>query len=352
MLPEPQTREEFQQRYPAVYFLDAGDLAGLAAYLHNRGWIGPEERLRGAGKAGEGNMNYTLRVTTSERSFILKQARPWVEKYPHIAAPRERALVEGRFYEAVSADPELAAMMPGLLGLDAASHILALEDLGEAQDFTMLYQGAALAEAQTDALADYLSKLHRSPGDADRKNAFANRAMRALNHLHIFEFPLQLENGFDLDAITPGLNEPARSLKLDQGYISTVKSLGELYLRDGDALLHGDYFPGSWLKTARGLRVIDAEFCFYGPPEFDLGVAIAHLHLANQRVGLIQRFLGSYRPARPLHHELVWQLAGVEIMRRLIGVAQLPIQFDLEQKTALLKLSREMVLTPRQGVER
>ena len=346
------TREEFQRQYPESYFLDAGDLAGLAAYLLERGWIGPEERLRGAGKAGEGNMNYTLRVTTSERSFILKQARPWVEKYPQIAAPRERALVEGRFYEAVSADAELAAMMPKFLGLDAASHILALEDLGEARDFTTLYQGAALAETQTDALAEYLSKLHCSPGDADRKNAFANRAMRTLNHLHIFDYPLQLENGLDLDAITPGLNESARSLKLDADYVRTVKNLGELYLRDGDTLLHGDYFPGSWLQTARGLRVIDAEFCFYGPPEFDLGVAIAHLHLANQRDDLIQRFLSSYRPARPLNRELVWQLAGVEIMRRLIGVAQLPIKIDLEGKTTLLKRSRELVLTPRQGVEK
>ena len=47
-------------------------------------------------------MNCTLRVTTTRRSFILKQARPWVEKYPQIAAPVERARVEAAFYAAVA----------------------------------------------------------------------------------------------------------------------------------------------------------------------------------------------------------------------------------------------------------
>lgn len=344
-------KELFQQQHQEAYFLDASDLAGLSCYLLKRGWLAPGETLRGAGKAGEGNMNYTLRVSTSERSFILKQARPWVEKYPHIAAPWERALIEGRFYEVISEDAQLSARMPKFLGLDTESHILALEDLGEAQDFTTLYRGAELTDAQLDELADYLSRLHRVSGDAERKSSFANRAMRALNHLHIFDFPLQLENGFDLDAITPGLNEVARSLKLDEDYVSMVKDLGELYLRDGESLLHGDYFPGSWLQTAQGVRVIDPEFCFYGPPEFDLGVMIAHLNLAGQSYGLEQQLLTTYRALRPLNHELIWQFAGVEIMRRLIGVAQLPISLDLDAKRELLLLARELVRNPQGGVQ-
>jgi 5-methylthioribose kinase len=338
------TREDYQRQYPGVYFLDAGDPAGLAAYLRARGWIGPGERLLGAGKAGEGNMNYTLRVTTTARSFILKQARPWVEKYPHIPAPVERAQVEGRFYEAVSADAELAAMMPRLLGFDATSSVLALEDLGEARDFTPLYQGASLADAELDALAAYLSRLHAVSRDAARDAVFANRAMRALNHLHIFAFPLLPENGLDLDAITPGLAGAAQSLQSDAAYGNAVRDLGARYLADGEALLHGDFFPGSWLQTAQGVRVIDAEFCFYGPPEFDLGVAIAHLHLARQGEARIARLLAQVRPPRPLDRALIEQFAGVEIMRRLIGVAQLPLPLGLAEKTALLHRSRDMVL--------
>ncbi len=339
-----QAKDEFQKQHPEAFFLDACDAPGLATYLRGSGWLGADEQLVSATKAGAGNMNYTLRVRAPARSFILKQARPWVEKYPQIAAPWERALIEGRFYEVVSAEPRLATMMPKLLGLDPQSHIIALEDLGEAQDFTTLYQGAEMNGALLDELATYLTRLHRGFIGASFKSDFANRAMRALNHLHIFDFPLREDNGLDLDAFTPGLHKAAQALKRNERYVSLVSELGELYLSDGETLLHGDFFPGSWLKTARGARVIDPEFCFYGPPEFDLGVMVAHLYLAGQKARLIERLLESYRPPLPLKPRLIWRFAGVEIMRRLIGVAQLPLNSSLERKAELLRLSSELVL--------
>jgi 5-methylthioribose kinase len=41
---------------------------------------------------------------------------------------------------------------------------------------------------------------------------------------------------------------------------------------------------------------------------------------------------------------LVFQFAGVEIMRRILGVAQLPVRLSLEAKRRLLEQSRAMVL--------
>jgi 5-methylthioribose kinase len=75
------------------------DPASITHYLRSKEWIGPREIVRRAARAGEGNMNCTLRVQTSERTFILKQARPWVEKYPQIPAPWNRAEAEARFYQ-------------------------------------------------------------------------------------------------------------------------------------------------------------------------------------------------------------------------------------------------------------
>jgi 5-methylthioribose kinase len=84
----------------------------LEAHLLQRGLLDDGERVRSVSKAGEGNMNLTLRVVTSKRSFVLKQARPWVEKYPQIAAPVDRALVEIAFYEAAGAVPEVRRPCP------------------------------------------------------------------------------------------------------------------------------------------------------------------------------------------------------------------------------------------------
>jgi 5-methylthioribose kinase len=229
-------QETFSQQHPNAHFLTADDLDGLSAYLQARGWLASDEHLQRAEKAGEGNMNYTLRVSTGARSFILKQARPWVEKYPTIAAPSERALIEGRFYEVVQRDHALAALMPKLIGVDADSRIIALEDLGEARDFTTLYRGEKLPESQLAELMRWLAKLHHSFIETDGKAALANRAMRALNHQHIFDLPLQMNNGFDLDAITPGLAAEARTLQSDARYVGIVHELGALYLQDGASL--------------------------------------------------------------------------------------------------------------------
>lgn len=335
-------KEAFLQQNPTAFFLAADDLAALTLYLQQRGWLAADEQLQSADKAGEGNMNYTLRVQTAARSFIIKQSRPWVEKYPTIAAPWERALIEGRFYAVVQTQPSVAAMMPKLIGVDETSHILVLEDLGAARDFTSLYHGEALTETQLTELVRWLVALHRSFVDADAKADLANRAMRELNHFHIFDFPLQAQNGFDLEAITPGLTNEARALQSNERYVNIVRELGALYLRDGASLLHGDYFPGSWLQTVAGVRVIDPEFCFFGPPEFDVGVLLAHLRLAEQRAELIAQVMKEY--GATLDESLAWSFAGVEIMRRLLGVAQLPLRCGLPEKVRFLALSRDWIL--------
>ena len=352
MSPDPVDRERaFRESVPGGFFVDPADPERLAGHLRQRGLMGESEELRTVGKAGEGNMNLTLRVSTSERSFVLKQARPWVEKYPQIPAPADRALVEIAFYETAGALPKVRRAMPQLLGADRGSRLLILEDLGEAQDFTPLYAGERLRGPQLDELVTYLVALHPSveAATATQRQAFQNREMRALNHEHIFRLPLAPDNGLDLDAFTPGLAGTAEPLKNDKDYVSRVTELGVDYLADGDSLLHGDFFPGSWLRTDSGVRIIDPEFCFLGAPTFDVGFMLGHLNMAGQPASLGEHFLSMYREkasdVSDYRLALARQFAGVEIMRRLIGVAQLPLTCGLEKKEQLLDLSRELVLS-------
>ena len=177
---------------------------------------------------------------------------------------------------------------------------------------------------------------------ASHRTLLANRDMRALNHDHIFRVPLTKANGLALDQVTPGLQELADDLKRDDEYMGRVAALGRRYLADGDHLVHGDFFPGSWLHSARGVVVIDPEFCFLGRGEFDFGVMIAHVLLARQSEAHVHALLRAVPDT--YDEELTRQFAGVEIMRRLVGVAQLPLQLALDQKAGLLAQSRQMVL--------
>ncbi len=301
-------------------------------------------------------MNCAVRVRTSAGSFILKQSRPWLEKYPLIAAPFDRALAESRFYRLVASVAAVAGTMPRLLWSDDEARIVALEDLGEASDFFPLYaRKIAFPDQTLVELVTYLSALHGlTPADPSARELLANYEMRALNHEHIFALPLRANNGLDIDAYTgtPGLGAAAAALQEDAAYTNIVAELGERYRLDtGKNLLHGDFFPGSFLRTAAGVRVIDPEFCFCGDAEFDLGVFAAHLLLAGEPAERAEQVLRLYQPtAAGISPELARRYAGVEIMRRLIGVAQIPtLRADLARKTAWLKLSRRLVLEPEKG---
>jgi 5-methylthioribose kinase len=185
--------------------LDAQQPLILQDYLRRRGWLDTGEVITSVEKPGEGNMNYTLRVITQTRTLIVKQSRGYVEKYPTIAAPADRAVTEGRFYKKIQGIPTLATQMPHLLGIDEENNILVLEDLGAASDFTFLYQpGRLLSESDALTLTGYLSDLHGQFITQEPDEAFANLAMRALNNEHITNYPFLEDNGFDLDTSPAG----------------------------------------------------------------------------------------------------------------------------------------------------
>ncbi|MBX7165209.1 MAG: phosphotransferase [Pirellulales bacterium] len=325
---------------PDFPWLAADDAAGVARVLADRGLLEPEEQVRAAPRAGEGNMNLTLRVATNRRTLIVKQARPWVEKYDQIAAPWNRFEYELAFYEWVAGEPRLADRMPRLLAADRAACLIVLQDLAPAADLTTLYSGDLLTTAEVEQLAAFLAGLHAA-GRGIAPARWANRDMRALNHEHMYRLPLDEANGLELDRFEPGLTDAARRLQRDRAYCEQVHATGQRYLADGMVLLHGDYFPGSWLRTASGVFVIDPEFCYCGDPEFDLGVCLAHCALAAQPGDVSRGFLEAYRAsggAGDMGQAAAY--AACEVMRRLIGVAQLPLAPSTGRRRELLERSR------------
>jgi 5-methylthioribose kinase len=332
------------------WLLDPDNSTEIARYLTAQRLVQDAALPLTVARAGAGNMNLTLRVTTADgHSVILKQGRPWVEKYPHIPAPFERTIVEAAFYRAVRDDVPVASRMPALLHVDEPNHVIALEDIGAGGDCTPIYAGDSLPTSTLSGLLDWLAGLAAVPISSDGRAAFHNRAMRALNHEHIFELPLRPANGLDLDAITPGLGVAAQDLTADAPYRETVAAIGRRYLQDGLSLVHGDFFPGSWLRRNSVAFVIDPEFCFMGDAEFDYGVLTAHLILADAPASQLGAVAAAVA-ARRLDAAVVAGYAGVEIMRRLIGVAQLPLTADLPRKRAWLTRSRRLVVEPNRGL--
>lgn len=323
--------------------LKNADPDALGAFLQQQKWLLPEEKITALSSPGTGNMNFLLRVHTPYRTFIVKQSMPYVEKYPSVPAPQERTSVEYSFYQFISSSPAVQHYMPKVIGYNPAHHIMAMEDVEKIQDGTVLYRQNNLMQQQLVWLTDYLHSLHNfSYTDNSNPERFANTNMRALNALHLFDFPFREENGFNLDTVQTGLQAAASPFKTDNLLKEKLAALRTVYTGEGNYLLHGDFYPGSWLIAADTVKIIDPEFCFYGPVEFDLGVFIAHLKIMSCPNQLVLEVLHRYQ--LPVNTVLLNAFTGTEILRRLIGLAQLPVTLSISKKTELMQEARNLVL--------
>lgn len=310
----------------------------LQDFLLQKGWLHPTEIIKSIGTAGAGNMNVVLRIGTDQRSFILKQSRPYVQKYPDIPAPLDRINVEYQFYKHVSR-PEIREHLPRILQYDASEYLMQMEDLGHGEDLSYLYHKKIPEKGLLQKLINILEVIHKTKAPT---NYPLNMELRKLNHQHIFVLPFMSDNGFSLDNIQKGLQALSMPYKEDQTLQKIVAEVGSLYLQKGDTLIHGDYYPGSWMKSSEQLFVLDPEFSFLGFTEFDLGVLSAHFIMTTGEAGFLEQVTGSY--SLSTDRELVSIVAGIEIIRRLIGLAQLPLERTLAEKDYLLRTAHKIIL--------
>jgi 5-methylthioribose kinase len=325
--------------------LDQNNLAEVSNYLQTQGILKSPEFVAKAEKPGEGNMNCTLRLFVDDKTFIIKQARPYVEKYPSIAAPLERILVEREFYKIISKNDFMSLHMPKILFSDDENYVIVMEDLGASKDFTSLYKkGNVLTPDDSKMCAVFLNKLHGQFKKTEENELMTNKNLKTLNHEHIFVYPFLQENGFHLDVVNDGLQTVAMKYKTDIQLKKVAEELGNVYLENGDILLHGDYYPGSWLNTKTVLKIIDPEFAFYGKAEFDLGVLYAHLFMAQQPDSVFEIIKEFYKKSNDFNEQLFNQFTGIEMMRRIIGLAQLPLDLSLIEKEELLNKAYNLLI--------
>jgi len=327
-----------------------GSPESLSHLALSHDWIKPSQSIQELAIAGEGNMNKVFRASIDQQtSLVFKQSLNCVAKYPEISAPIDRIVMEAAFYRTISAHKELTKHTPKILGFDESQKILCMQDLGIGKDLTSLYQDWNDADLnQLHQLLTWLGNLHDIRIDLDKHGHFKNSQMRQLNHEHIFKIPFQNDSGIELGT---GLRAVSTQFAKDSRLVEAAKELGELYLDESESkensLLHGDFYPGSWLSVSQNhVYIIDPEFCFLGPKEFDLGVLVAHLRMAKLDDDLIWSLINEYYSSQNIFSPaLVHKFAGVEIIRRILGVAQLPLKLSEKEQIEILEEARRMLIS-------
>lgn len=293
----------------------------------------------------DSNMNLVLQIEAGGRSWLLKHADPWIRKYPDIAAPACRTKHEAHFYQYLVCDTDIQEYMPHLLGYNSQENVLVLEFLESAHSGMGLYKKdiAGISQNTSVQVLQYLGKLHTKKPIACID--WTNKALRALNHAHIFSIPL--EENHNLDKFCHGLQKASQAFRQDSNIKKRFEELGSLYLADSSySLLHGDLYPGSLLLQGKKVFVIDPEFCFVGPAEFDVGVYLAHHLILGGPVKDLALLSNIYQEEanHSLDLNLLRGFCGSEIIRRLLGVARLPISWSLSRYQTMLDLGKQLCL--------
>ncbi len=329
------------------------DESNLPDFLRRIGLFGPLPQVR-VEPAGDGNINWVRRVSTPnrDRSWIVKQARPALERFPEYRVSTERIVFEARYYEVVAAFDD-RGICPRVIHFDEAQRVLILEDLGDAERLdAALARGADAARAAAD-LGGFLGAVHAGTSGLDLAGRFANDAMRRLHGDHIFALPLA-ENDFPL---SPALRAEADALRARPELAATAAELYRRYLGPGTALVHADVQAGNVLLTPERPKLLDAEIAHLGDPAFDVGTLVAHLLLPGAAAGRLagaipaaeaawSEYLGR-RGARgaPAFAEVA-RYAGIEMLRRTIGAARVAAVASDGAARAALRTALRLLLDP------
>jgi 5-methylthioribose kinase len=325
--------------------------SNLPDFLRDLGFLGHDESVS-IEKAGDGNINWVRRARLADgRSWIVKQARPALERFPEYRVDTRRIVYEARWTELARAHDD-EHICPEILHFSESERVLILEDLGSAERLdTRLARGGFDAGPTGASLARLLGRVHAATADADLTGRFDNDEMRRLHGDHIFLLPFG-DEPFPLD---PEVEARSRALR-EPGFRAIAAAAYRRYLEPRGALVHGDVQAGNVLLPPTGPKLIDAEIAHIGDPAFDVGTLIAHLLLpavaarrANAAVPAVQATWNAYvETAGPAHPRFsdVARYAGLEILRRTVGAARVPVLESPEASRAALDYGELWTRTP------
>ena len=140
-------------------------------------------------------------------------------------------------------------------------------------------------------LAFYTSFFSIDQGEIKERLAAAiNPELCKITEDLVFTEPyIDVDNNSYVDELIPEIEGMRRDARLR----AEVGLLKYRFMTAGEALLHGDLHTGSVMvrhgENGAECRVIDPEFCYYGPVGFDLGALFGNYLAARARAAVLNR---------------------------------------------------------------
>ena len=249
-------------------------------------------------EVGDGNLNLVFVCQDAAgKGICLKQSLPYVrlvgESWP---LTPERIMAEARGLAAGAAfAPQ---QVPALYGVDPEGHVLAMEYLmGWGMYRAELNKGHAYPGVPAQ-LGRYVARVafHTSlfatdQGEIKQKVAEAiNPELCKITEDLVFTEPYIIaDNNSFVDELLPEIE----AMRADETLRAQVGMMKYAFMTAAETLVHGDLHTGSVMvrngDSGPECRVIDPEFCYYGPVGFDLGALFGNYLAARARAAVLDR---------------------------------------------------------------
>ena len=266
--------------FQSFFLMNTEDVKRYAVEVLHRFEPGEETECR---EIGDGNINYVFQVRSGRdgRSVIVKQADRLLR-----SSGRPLDVGRSRIEAAVlKLEGELApGCVPEVYYYDETMSATAMEDVSHCRNLRReLLAGRTcphLSETVSSFLADTLLPTTDLVLDAEVKKQrvrfFINPELCSITEDLVLREPYDDYKGRNI--ITRGNEDFVRTfLYEDEALHAEVGRLRLNFMNNAQALLHGDLHSGSIFVSETELRVLDAEFAFYGPIGYDIGNVIGNL---------------------------------------------------------------------------
>ncbi|ROR06768.1 S-methyl-5-thioribose kinase [Erwinia sp. JUb26] len=257
--------------------------ADAVEYARQFGGVNNPDSLVDSLEVGDGNLNLVFKIfdTQGISRVIVKQALPYVrcvgESWPltldRARLEAETLIEHGKFcpehtVNILHYDAELAVMVME----DLSDHAIWRGELVKGKNYPLAATqlGGYLAQTLFHT-SDFFQHPYQKKKDVIR---FTNPELCDITEELFFNEPYEQH---DRNAYPRELERLAEALRDDEELKVAVAGLKHRFFSHAEALLHGDIHSGSIFVAEGRLKVIDAEFGFYGPIGFDIGTAIGNL---------------------------------------------------------------------------
>ncbi len=235
---------------------------------------------------GDGNINYVFKIkeANGSRSVIVKHADV-AARLTGQQVSTDRNRIEANI---LRLEDELApGFVPKLYFYDPVMCCMVMEDVSDHQNmrYAMMEHKtfSTLAEDITDFMAKTLINTSDnviSPAEKKRLvSEYTNPDLCNVTETLVYTFPY-FEDGEGNSVFEGSAELVRREIYGDEKLRLEAAKLKEAFKSNAQALIHGDLHSGSIFVKEGSTKVLDPEFAFYGPAGYDVGNVLAHLIFA------------------------------------------------------------------------